>query len=359
MSNSSLGEFALYLFVLVLILLIWAAWAFFSTADLGGGFDPGDSWLEWIAWAFRSISLLTGLLVAAILPIWAWKNDHRNLYIETYGISQSEPPSDLSAAAVTVLEEREATAQTVMTILFEMCQSGVLRLTFELKDDEYEAKLSSGRRSKLDWENTVCEAIERNDFEPHSEQFRKAVGRQLGVYLQNRGLFDSNPTSVAWWLPTLCATGTVLFAGALIAWMVFADANLFAEVVIVIALVPIYIFLFFLYYEIAERASKRAPTRKGLQEMAQWMAFSRHLRRMKAPEEGEKQVTPYPFSSYAIALDADEGWMFSGIADSLGIRTKGAHAEADLDSMFMGWLSTLHIHGRLLEEYIRSHGNLG
>ena len=360
MSSSGMGEAALLLAGVVLLLLGWAVWEFFSAVDLGSGFfELGDSWLGWIAWAFRSIGLLTGLLVAGILPYWAWKNDHRNLYIETYGISQSEPPSDLPAAAVTVLVEREATARTVTTILFEMCQNGALRLTFEVIDNEYKAELSSGRRSKLDWENAVCEAIERDDFEPHSDHFRKAIGRQLGEYLQNRGLFDGNPTSVAWWLPVLCAIGTILFAVALIAWMVFADANLFAEVVIVIALVPIYVFLFFPYYEIAERASKRAPTGKGLQEMVRWMAFSRHLRRMKPPEDDKEQFTPYPFSSYAIAVGADEGWMFSGIADSLGIRTRGAGVEADFDSVFMAWLRTLHLHGRLLEEYVRRHGHLG
>lgn len=359
MSSSGLGEAALILVVVVLLLLGWAGWEFFSAVELGSGFfEPGEGWPGWVAWAFRSIGLPVGLLIAAILPYWAWKNDHRNLYIETYGISQSEPPSDLPAAAVTVLEEREATARTVTTVLFEMCQKGVLRIAFELKDDEYEAELASGRRSKLDWENTVREAIERNDFEPHSEQFQKTIGGQLGEYLQDRGLFDGNPTSVAWWLPVLCAIGTILFAVALAAWMVFADANLVAEVVIVIALVPIYIFPFLLYYETAERASKSAPTKKGLQEMARWMAFSRHLRRMKSPEEDKEQATPYPFSSYAIALDADEGWMFFGIADSVGVRTRGIGVESDLDSVFMAWLRTLHIHGRLLEEYVRRHGSL-
>lgn len=380
MSSSGIGEMALYALAVFVILFLWAAWVFFSGVDLVSGFfEPGDSWLDWIAWAFRSIGLIIGLLMLAILPFWAskaQKYDYSGLYSRHRSISQSEPPNDLPAAAVSVLENRKVTSQTVKTIVFDMCQSGVLRITFDAISRQlvdrhgvewsYDVKWSSGSQSKFDWENTVLEFMERNDFNPNSDQFQKTISRQLSEYLQNRGIFDGDPISAARWVYMLWVMGPVLFVGALIAWMVFADAHLLAEFIIVIVLVPPYLIgLFFVEgfegEERITRASKRGPTEKGLEEIVPWMAFKRHLRQMKPSAGAKEQPMPYPFCSYAIALGRDEEWMFSGIADSLmgnspiseTIGKGDTGEEVDLDSVFMRWLYTLSVSGRGLEDHLR------
>ena len=244
MNSNSWGDLALYLLVGFVILFGWARYEFLTSTDLASGFfEPGAGWLGWIGWAFRSVGLVIGLLIVLILPIWGSKARRYDdeSYFKALSISNSEPPSDLPAAAVSVLEDRKVTVRTVRTILFEMCQSGVLRITFEVKGSRYgsrrereygrerelDVKWSLGSRSKLDWENTVYESMKRNELDPDSDQFKKTVGRQLGEYLQNRGLFDGNPMSVARWVYMLWDMGTALFAAALIGWMAVADIHWF------------------------------------------------------------------------------------------------------------------------------------
>ena len=365
--NNSEGELYLYLLACLVLLFGWAGYEFLTSTDLASGFfEPGAGWLGWIGWAFRSVGLVIGLLIVLILPFWASKARRYDdeLYSKALSISNSEPPSDLPAAAVSVLEDRKVTVRTVRTILFEMCQSGVLRITFEVKgsryglrrEREYDVKWSLGSRSKLDWENTVYESMKRNEFDPNSDQLKETVGRQLGEYLQNRGLFDGNPMSVARWVYMLWGMGTVLFAGALIGWMAVADIHWFFGIVIIAYLLPIYIIGLWLPGESVMRSSKIGPTKGGSQEISRWMAFRRHLRQMGRSARAKVQPMPYAFSSYTIALldvDESEEGMFSGIADLLlgngqvseTIRESDASEENDLDSVFVSWLHRWSYYG--------------
>ena len=358
--SSMWGEAGVYLLALLVILFGWAGYEFLTSTDLARGFfEPGAGWLGWIGWAFRSVGLVIGLLIVLILPFWASKarryDDNDESYFKALSISNSEPPSDLPAAAVSVLEDREVTVRTVRTILLEMCQSEVLRITFEVKrsrygskrESEYDVKWSLGSRSKLDWENTVYESMKGNEFYPYSDQFKKTVGRQLSEHLQDRRLFDGNPMSVARWVYMLWGMGTVLFAGALIGWMAVADIRWFVGVANIVYLLPIYIIGLLLSSGSVMRSSKIGPTEEGSQEISRWMAFRRHLRQMGRSARAEVQPMPYAFSSYAIALlDEPEEWMFSGVADLLlgngqvseTIRKSDASEENDLDSVFVSWL---------------------
>ena len=358
MNSNSWGDLALYLLVGFVVLFGWAGYEFLTSTDLASGFfEPGAGWLGWIGWALRSVGLVIGLLIVLIPPFWASKELRYDdeLYFKAPSISNSEPPSDLPAAVVSVLEDREVTVRTVRTILFEMCQSGVLRITFEVRgsrygssrEREYDVKWSLGSRSKLDWENTVYESMNRNEFDPNSDQFKRTVGRQLGEYLQNRGLFDGNPMSVAWWVYTLWGMGTALFAGALIGWMAVADIHWFFGIVIIVYLIPIFIIGLWLSGESVMRSSKIGPTEGGSQEISRWMAFRRHLRQMGRSARAEVQPMPYVFSSYASALlNESEEWLFSGVADfilgngqvSETTRKSDANEENDLDSVFVSWL---------------------
>ena len=366
MNSNSWGDLALYLLVGFVVLFGWAGYEFLTSTDLASGFfEPGAGWLGWIGWALRSVGLVIGLLIVLIPPFWASKalRYDDELYFKALSISNSEPPSDLPAAVVSVLEDREVTVRTVRTILFEMCQSGVLRITFEVRgsrygssrEREYDVKWSLGSRSKLDWENTVYESMNRNEFDPDSDQFKRTVGRELGEYLQNRGLFDGNPMSVAWWVYTLWGMGTALFAGALIGWMAVADIHWFFGIVIIVYLLPIYVIGLLLPGGSVMRSSKVGPTEEGSQEISRWMAFRRHLRQVGRSARAEVQPMPYAFSSYAIALLSEsdvwisesEEWLFSGIADLLlgngqvseTTRKSDANEENDLDSVFVSWLS--------------------
>jgi len=253
-----------------------------------------------------------------------------------------------------VLEGREVTARTLFAILFEMCKRGVLRVSFTADrtsagEVEYDFKWSPGSGPTFEWENTVRDALGKNDFDPGSDEFRKAIGRQLSEHLQRRDLFQGDPLSEAWWVNMSWVMGPVLFGVALIAWIALSGVHWFNGAVIAITLFASNLLAFILVEDNhnVKRASKVKPTEKGLQELARWMAFKRHLRKMNRSERARKeQPRPYPFASYAFALDEDEEWMFDGVVDSLQGEGQGYGAigkddsgeEANLDHAFMGWV---------------------
>ena len=169
---------------------------------------PEQGWLQWILWVFR----VPGMVIAlAVIPL-LWL---RVLVGQRFRVSSSDspitqPPSDLPAAAVSVLEAREATPRTLLTSVLEMCQRGTLQITGvrgecdgrEGSDGErkYLYRLVPADDPPWNWERTLCTVIlGRNvtvdELSGRLELKRLLIGEQLGEFLQQRGLFDKNPVS--------------------------------------------------------------------------------------------------------------------------------------------------------------------
>jgi len=360
MRSNSGGELAIYLVALYLLLFGWSVVEFLSSLGNGNSYFPPEyGWLEETAAAVGCIGPVLGLGIFAIPLVWARKTRYfdYDLYRKARSITQSEPPSDLQPAVVSVLEGRKVTTRTLIATLFEMCKRGELRVNFEAGrtsegEVEYDVKWSPGSGSTFGWENKVRDALGMYDFDPGSDAFRKGLGRQLSEHLQSRGLFRSDPLSEAWWVNTPWIMGPLSFGVALIAWIALSGVHWFNGAVIVITLFTLYLVGLGLVWPEHEddnirRAGKVKPTENGLQEIVRWLAFKRHLREMNHSEGARKeQPRPYPFASYALALGEAEEWMFDGITDSLqgegqvyGAIGKGdAGQEANLDHAFMGWL---------------------
>ena len=119
---------------LLFILLVLAAVALVFALDPAGVIaeyiipDFGEmGWKQLTAWAFRVPG--TGLALLLVIPLWIldfkWREARHPKLIEPV----TQPPSGLSAAAVSVLESRQVNDRTLLTSVVEMCQRGMLEIT--------------------------------------------------------------------------------------------------------------------------------------------------------------------------------------------------------------------------------------
>ena len=189
-----------------------------------------------IAWFFMIPGMIIALLIGALLPLLvdSFYIDYRDrmfIWIAK-GRKQTDPPSDLSAAAVSVSRSREVTSRTLGTIVIEMCQRGMLRITPVVRaagdpsgsrqEEQYDYRLTVGSQSEFNWERKLCDSMRDREVTPESfkstmESRKRIIGKQLGAYLVERGLFNSNPISGFRWLFWLRSLGIVLMVGGSVA----------------------------------------------------------------------------------------------------------------------------------------------
>ena len=327
-------------------------------------------------------SLILAILIGFVLLIWVrirYVNYRDRMFIHRallrYG-EQTEPPSDLPAAAVSVLRGREVTSRTLGTIVIEMCQKGVLRITPVARmrraplesgqEERYDYRLTVRGQSNLDWERTLCDAMRDREVTPEwlkstLEDRRGAIGKQLGQHLKEWGLFNSNPMSGfrllywLWWLGTVLAGCSILSAvAAAIAFSIIESdsigLSIFFVIVGLISAGVLYMLFLLQDRRQINMADRSRPNDKGLEELYQWLAFRQTSWRQSSPAESEESSEPYPCLSYAFALGVEKPWMYSGIAgtllpdntdtvfDPVGKSTSGA-VFRPADSFFIGWIA--------------------
>ena len=333
-----------------------------------------------IAWFFMIPGMIIALLIGALLPllvdsIYIDYRDRTFIWIAK-GRKQTDPPSDLSAAAVSVSRSREVTSRTLGTIVIEMCQRGMLRITPVVRaagdpsgsrqEEQYDYRLTVGSQSEFNWERELCDSMRDREVTPESfkstmESRKRIIGKQLGAYLVERGLFNSNPISGFRWLFWLRSLGIVLMVGGSVASV--AVGSVVGSVFTTIAMIFI-LALMGLFYAIIlwacrhqlKLAEKSSFNERGFEEFLQWLSFRTTMWEQDRPAEDEEHSRPYPFLSYAFALGVDKPWMYSGIAETLfpddtvtasdSIRTsdsRGMFRRAD--AVFVGWIAADYVTG--------------
>ena len=335
-----------YIFGLVLGAIFYFMYLFGTEAGSGNpslvsALDAAS--MGWLTWTFLIPGVLIAVLIGIFLPILINENYdsinfHRNWRLAR-DRKQSEPPSNLSAAAVSVLTGLEVTGRTLGAMVIEMCQKGVLRIapvvgtrrnpSESWPDNRIDYRLTVRGESKHEWERVLCDAMRDRDVTPEwlkstLERRKGVIGKHLGEHLKERGFFDRNPMSGFRWIYWLRWLGIVLMASSSIAVVAayavtYADADsTFTTVFMILGLglmVLCYIFLFLRDRHRIKLIDKIGPNHKGFEESMQWWAFRWTMRRRSGPRENEDR--PYPYLSYAIALGEDRPWMYSGIAGTL------------------------------------------
>ena len=333
-----------------------------------------------IAWLFMVPGMIIAVLIGVILRLLVdtFYVDYRDRTFigVAEGRKQTDPPSDLSAAAVSVLRGREVTSRTLGTIVIEMCQRGILRITPVVRaaggpsesrqEEQYDYRLTVGSQSELDWERELCDSMRNREVTPESfkstvESRKRVMGKQLGACLVERGLFDSNPVSGFGWLFWLRSLGIVLMVGGSVASVAAASVvgSTFTTFIMIFILGWMGLFYAVILWTCRHQlklADKSQFNERGYEEFMQWLSFRTTMWRQDRPMEDEERSRPYPFLSYAFALGVDKPWMYAGIAETLfpddmvtasdSIRKSGSGGILrPADAIFVGWIAADYSRG--------------
>ena len=265
-------------------------------------------WKQLTAWGFRTIGVGVGLLL--LLLVWLKYRSWQEIKYPGLMEPVTRQPSELPAAAVSVLEDREATDRTLLAAIVEMCQRGTLQFECVGTESGYRYRLSKQGPAQFDWEQLICNRLPPRpttvqELHDGISEREDGIGSQLGQYLQARGLFDDNPIRVmrdhggdgvdlgalagalmgvggglwlALWLPQWWANSLV---GALIGciyWLIGTPMNT--------GLLP--------------------PTEAGAYEIGQWLGLKESL---PGPDREAGRDEPDSMLAYAIALDKAQPWL--------------------------------------------------
>ena len=293
-------------------------------------------------WKLKTASILMAFALLAGIYLKLKERAWPKIDYPTLNAPVTQPPSDLPAAAVSVLESRKVSHLTFMAALLEMCQKDVLQVvgirvtpgrTTEgeslLGDYKYIYRgkyiywVVSKGAPQFEWERIVLDSIPKQPMmiddlinELHNPLVgpREAlIGRQLREHLRYRGLFNDNPVqamsdadrgSLA---HVLGAISVCIGFGLLSYWLLSSWvswpwwANPASSVIggIVFSVI---------YAVVVEpsRIGHITPTRAGIQEISRWLAVKESLLQFDPLSDADRFDSLLP---YAIAFDEAERWL--------------------------------------------------
>ena len=295
-SWAAVGALSLYLAVTASVLL------FHMAADAA---DFGVSWVDHVSWFFRVVGVTVSLPIFGFL--WLIVIERRKVYLE---LSSESPPSDLPAAAVSELVDRDERPRTPFTIVMEMLQKGTLEIAVERGSPErYRMTARPGRKHQ--WEQTVSDALpqeptSRFDLLKRLNEPELGLRQQIHEYLQYRGLLhhDSVIRARNIWFAALAILGSVLMSVGLALWIVRLGPAWPVGLAMISAA---YVAGAWTAYRQNEKLSE--VTAAGRLEIRQWRGFGAHLVSSAMDEEREADFGAVDsLMPYAVALNRVRPW---------------------------------------------------
>ena len=296
-------------------------------------------WKQLTAWGFRTIGVGVGLL----LVLWLWVK-----YSPKQEIKHQDPLElgtrrrpGMSAAAVSVLEDRLVSDRTLLAAIVEMCQRGTLQVECVETESGYRYRLSKQGPAQFDWEQLICNRLPSRpttvqELRDGITKREDVIGSQLGKYLQDRGLFDDNPMRV---MRQHGADGFELEVLAIVLmgvggglWMALWLSQWWAN-----SLVGA--FIGFIYMLIATPNTGILPaTEAGAYEIGQWLGWKGSL---PGPDREAGRDGPDSMLAYAIALDEAQPWLDVSLPAPawFGSGEPASLSASDLDVAYHGFMS--------------------
>ena len=293
-------------------------------------------------WKLKTASILMAFALLAGIYLKLKERAWPKIDYPTLNAPVTQPPSDLPAAAVSVLESRKVSLETLLAALIEMCQKDVLQVVgirvepgqategknyFGEYEHIYPGKyiywLVPKGVPQFEWERSLLEWIPKQPMmideliddsryiltEHHVAQNH----RQLGEHLRYRGLFNDNPMQAmsdanrGYLAHFLGAASVCIGLGLLSYWLLSSWvswpwwANLASGIVggIVFGVI---------YAVVVEpsRIGHITPTRAGIQEISRWLALKESLLQFDPLSDADGSDSLLP---YAIAFDEAERWL--------------------------------------------------
>ena len=297
-------------------------------------------WKQLTAWGFRTIGVGVGLLL--VLGLWLRYRPKQEIkHRDPLELGTRRRPG-LSAAAVSVLEDRMVSDRTLLAAIVEMCQRGTLQLECVGTGSGYRYRLSKRGPAQFDWEQLICDRLPSRpttvqELRDGMSEREDVIGSQLGKYLRGRGLFDGNPMRVmrehgddglelevlaealigvgggrwlALWLPQWWANSLVGAAIGCIYWLFATQVN----------------------------AGMLPPTEAGAYQMGQLLGLKESL---PGPDREVGRDGPDSMLAYAVALDAAQPWLNASVPAPpwFGSGEAASLSASDLDVAYHGFMS--------------------
>ena len=292
----AVGALVLYLTVTAFVLL------FHMAADAA---DLGVNWLDYISWFFRVVGVTVSLPMIGFL--WLIVGERRRVYS---GLPSEHPPSDLPAAAVSELVDKDERPRTPFAVVLEMLQKGTIEIAGERDSPErYRLTAKHGRKHK--WEQTVSDALpqeptSRFDLLKRLNEPELGVRQQIHEYLQDRGLLHDETVMRARnnWFAALAVLGVVLMSVGLALWIVRLGP---AWPVALAMIGAAYVAGAWVGYRQFEKLNE--VTAAGRLEIRQWRGFGSHLESADFDEEREADFGAVDtLLPYSVALNRMRLW---------------------------------------------------
>ena len=265
-------------------------------------------WKQLTVWGFRTIGVGVGLLLSLVL--WLKYRSWKEIKYPGSLEPGTRQPSELSAAAVSVLEDGMVSDRTLLAAIVEMCQRGTLQFEGVRTGGGYRYRLSKQGPAQFDWEQVICNRLPAipttvQELRDGISEREDVIGSQLGKYLQDRGLFHDNPMRV---MREHVSDGfeLELLAGILFGvgggfWMALWLSQWWANSLVGAAIGGIYLLV-----ATPTNVGKLPPTEAGAYEIGQWLGLKESL---PGPDREAGRDEPDSMLAYAIALDAAKPWL--------------------------------------------------
>ena len=325
--------------VLVVIGLLFALDPGGAIAESGFPDYREMDWKQLTAWGFRTMGVGVGLLL--VLGLWLkYRPKQKIKPLDPLELGTQQRPR-LSAAAVSVLEHRMVSGQTVLAAIVEMCQRGTLQLECVGTGSGYRYRLSKQGPTQFDWEQAICNRLPSRpttvqELHDALSEREDVIGNQLGMYLQGRGLFDDNPMRV---MREHGSDGFELevLAGALIGvggglWSALWLPQWWANSLIGAA-------TGFIWLVATQVSTGLLPaTEAGVYEIGQLLGLKGSF---SGPDREAGRDEPDSMLAYAIALDEAQPWLDVSVpAPSwVGSGEAASLSTPDLDVAYHGFMS--------------------
>ncbi len=300
----------------------------------------GDmSWKQLMAWSFRTIGV--GVALFLVLLLWFKYRPPKSIKYPNSLEPVTRQPSQLSAAAVSVLEDREVGDRTLLAAIIEMCQRGTLQFDGVGTRSGYGYRLSQQGPAQFDWERLICDSLPSRPTTVHElrdlmKGHKDVIGDQLGEHLQHRGFFNDNPMRVRREHFGEGA-GYALLAGVLMGvagwlWLALWLSQWWAS-----SLLGAFIGIYWLIAT-PMHAGMLSPTEMGAYEIRQWHGLKESL---SGPDPLAGRDQPDSMLAYAIALDAAQPWLDEAVSAPSWFGSGGATSlqGPDLNVAYHGFMS--------------------
>ena len=297
-------------------------------------------WKQLTAWGFRTIGVGVALLL--VLLVWLKYRSWREIKYPGLSGPVTRQPSELPAAAVSVLEDREVSGRTLLAAIVEMCQRGTLQFECVGTGSSYRYRLSKQGPAQFDWEQLICNKLPASpttvqELHDGISEREDVIGSQLGKYLQDRGLFDDNPMRV---MRQHGGDGVelALLAGALMGvggglWLALWLPQWWAN-----SLVGAFIACTYWLIATPMNTGMLPPTEAGAYQIGQWLGLKESL---PGPDREDGRDEPDSMLAYAVALDAAKPWLDASVAAPpwSGSGEAASLSASDLDVAYHGFMS--------------------